>query len=139
MIHDLAWNSKGSELITASGDKTARVWFVAVKDWTNEDVATQLDKTRMRCSPNINMQHGCFVYCARFHPTATAPRLAVTGGYDHHVRIWEMNKGTVLHTLKGHSARINCIEWAVNGMHFFSGDASGEVREWAAPEWSMEG
>jgi WD40 repeat protein len=57
VIYDIHWGDE-REFVTASSDETAKVWNRSSTDG----------------KPILVLEHGYFVYCARFHPTAKNPR-----------------------------------------------------------------
>jgi RNA polymerase sigma factor (sigma-70 family) len=76
------------------------------------------------------------VYTTAVGLTANGKFLA-TGGSDNTVRVWDVGSGKELHTLKGHTAAINCLTFFPDGKTLASatGDwvkesAPGEVKLW---------
>jgi WD40 repeat protein len=77
--------------------------------------------------------------------TAPIERIAVsargdviTAGADRTVRLWQIARGTstVGHA---HAEVIGALAFAPDGVHFASGDDSGQVLLWSLPELSTEG
>ena len=75
-----------------------------------------------------------YVYCAQFHPTAKAPHLIATGGYDAYVRLWRADNGRCLGKLdrgrKHHKSHINCAVFTKDGNRLITGDGVGRINVW---------
>ncbi|MFC5750854.1 protein kinase domain-containing protein [Actinomadura rugatobispora] len=57
--------------------------------------------------------------------------LAVTGGQDDTVRVWDLGTGTCLHTLTGHRQAVVSVALSADGRRVLSGDRRGAVRLWS--------
>jgi len=114
IVYDLDWSHDGKELVSCSSDQTVKVW----------DVRTY----KPECL--LSLQHTSFVYAAKFHPTQRNPRLIFTGSYDGVIRIFEREKGRLVHTLREHAANINSLIFSPNGRRFFTADSAGIINIW---------
>ena len=59
-----------------------------------------------------------------------AGRIAVSGGDDAKLRMWELSTGRCLRTLEGHTDTINSVAVSLEGRHAVSGSADNTVRYW---------
>ncbi|MDD3337082.1 MAG: tetratricopeptide repeat protein, partial [Eubacteriales bacterium] len=55
--------------------------------------------------------------------------LAVSGGVDNLLKLWDLESGTLINSLKGHNTEITAICLLSNGFAF-SGDADGNILMW---------
>eukprot|EP00736_Rhodelphis_marinus_P010688 Rmarinus@m.24441 len=120
LIYDLQFSPDNGELVSCSGDGTAKIWQIQPAPETVGGVE------------KVTLFHPCFVYTARFHPTADNPRQLATGGFDHVIRIWDCVTGTMLRELLGHTSTINTLAFEKDGSKLYSGDGHGEIRVWTA-------
>ena len=128
-IYELDWFDART-LLSASGDGTARVWYLGNCGGKRKREA---------------LEHPSFVYCARFHPNTAD--VIVTGSYDQVIRIWKKNlddeeeefddeepaavkKYGVVQELVAHSGFITALEFDIDGHNLYSGDKNGIIKIW---------
>ncbi|KAM9355123.1 jouberin-like [Pholidichthys leucotaenia] len=116
IVYDLCWSRDDRSLLSASSDGTVREWNVETLTGTAQKV----------------LPHPCFVYCARYHPTAQ--NLVVTGGYDGLIRVWRVDvddvNGHLLQEFEGHGSFINTVCFDSEGWRMFSADNTGLIIVW---------
>ena len=94
-VYHAAYSPDGKRIVTASMDKTARVW----------DSASGM-------LLHILKGHGEGVYQASFSPDGAR---IVTASFDNTARVWDSASGTVLHTLEGHALWVNYAAFSPDG------------------------
>ncbi|HEU5101727.1 MAG TPA: protein kinase [Roseiflexaceae bacterium] len=57
-------------------------------------------------------------------------RLALTGGEDGTLRVWDIGSGAQLRELKGHIGSVWSVAWSPDGKQALSGAADGTLRVW---------
>lgn len=110
LITGLAFSPKGNTLISAGGDKTARIW----------DIDTQ--KTL-----HVLKGHQALILAVAFSPDGD---LVCTGSNDATVKLWKTKTGTLIHTLTGHVQSVICVAFTPDGSYLLSGGKDGTLRLW---------
>lgn len=109
-INDLAWNTSGDYIATASDDQTARLW----------DVETSI--------PLVEFQgHSNFVFSIKFNPQSN---LIATGSFDETVKVWDIRCGECVSTLPAHSDPVTSVDFNCDGTCIASGSYDGLIRIW---------
>ncbi len=107
-----AFSPDGFRVVTASADKTARVWDAA----TGAVLATLSG-------------HGDWVNSAAFSPDGSR---VVTASFDNTARVWDAATGAVLATLSGHRDRVVSAVFSRDGTHIVTASADDTARVWDA-------
>jgi len=107
-----AFSPDGTRIVTASADKTARIWDAA----TGKEIA-------------VLRGHEKGVTSAIFSPDGT--RL-VTASDDKTARIWDAVTGQQVAVLRGHEASVRSAAFSPDGGHILTWSSDTTVRIWAA-------
>jgi WD40 repeat protein len=151
-INGVDFSSSGKQLVTASDDKTARVWDTATgvqrlvlsghTGWVwqgsfspdgnsivtaSRDMTARIWDARSGASRRTLSGHLASVLDARY---LTSGNEIATASADKTVRIWNAETGEVVRTFEGHSARVNGLAVSVDGRLIASVDGAGGVRVW---------
>lgn len=115
----VAWvdmSPDGTRVVTASTDKTARMWSAAGN-----------------VEPIILSGHQDAVACCAFSPDG---RSVVTCSWDKTARIWAVDGKTLPRILTGHRDKVWHAAWNADGSHIATASADGTARVWriASPE-----
>jgi TPR repeat protein len=110
-IASAVYSPDQTRIITASFDKTARIW----------DAATG---AQMQV-----LAHDSFVLWAEFSPDQ---RRIVTAASDNTVRVWDAATGTELAVLAGHADSVRHAMFSPDGKHIVSASIDKTVRLWGA-------
>lgn len=78
----------------------------------------------------ITTGHGITVWDVAF--TSDGRRMATAGYADGLVKIWDVATGEEMHTLRGHSGHVTCVEFRADDGALYSADSRGEIRIWEA-------
>ncbi len=109
-VYSVAFSPDGRRLVSASNDRTVRVWDV--------DTGT--------CEAVLK-GHTDEVFTAAFHPDGT--RLA-SAGRDRAVWLWDLATGQEVTRLQGHSNYVFSLAFSPDGKSLVSGSGDGTVRLW---------
>ena len=67
-----------------------------------------------------------------FSPDASR---AITGSRDDTAKLWELQGGKELMTLKGHSQEVTTVAFSTDGKNALTGGADGTIVVWPAVDW----
>jgi WD40 repeat protein len=113
-VSDLAFDSRGRLLATASDNSTARVWRVS----DGEPLATMSG-------------HADPVTSVSFSDDG---KLLVTGSNDGTARLWDVRTGRAVAELRGHSGAIAHAEFSPDGQSVATASRDGVARIWSGSE-----
>lgn len=82
-----------------------------------------------RCAATIP-GHGMPILCCQFSPRNSSRM--VTGSGDNTARIYDVDTGTPVHTLKGHTSWVLAVAWSPDGERIATGSMDNSVRLWDA-------
>ena len=147
IIYDLDWTMDGGELVSVSGDRTARLWTIATSKDNHDDDDDDDDEEILALVKRNHqlLQHPSFVYCVAFHPKC--PTLLATGCFDKVIRTWKrvskeeqlLSRSDELvaeeghyicQELVGHDGHISSLLFDSDGQMLYSGDQKGKIKLW---------
>lgn len=111
-LYAVNFSPDGKHLVTASGDRTARIWGI----------------------PSGKLQitlhgHSAHVFGAAFSPNS---RRVVTASGDGTARIWRVSGGSQIQELRGHSKEVLTAVFSPDGNLVATGGDDGTVKIWQA-------
>lgn len=109
-IYNAALNPEGTRMVTASVDKTARIW----------DLKGGLP-------PVILTGHDRMVTCATFSPDG---KFIATASEDKTARFWDANTGQTIKEFKGHANIINSVAFSPDGRRLLTASGDKTARIW---------
>jgi WD40 repeat protein len=108
-IKSARFSNDGERLVTASNDRTARVWSV-----------------QQRKEPvDLAGGHRANLYFASFSPDA---RLVATSSADNTVRVWDAQSGKELVALEWHREGVNEVHFSADGKSLLTASDDGSVK-----------
>jgi WD40 repeat protein len=111
-VYSAAYSADGRRIVTASDDKTARVW----------DAVTGAQLVLLS-------GHAARVQDAQFLPDG---RRIVTASWDKTARIWDAATGVQILVLKGHGDAVETAEFSPDGRNVVTASRDGTARIWNA-------
>jgi WD40 repeat protein len=149
-----AFSPDGSRIVTASADKTARVWdaatgkalavlrghddLVSSAEFSPDGkyiVTASRDQTARLWDAADGTEiatmrgHKGHVRRARFSPSGDT---IVTASNDHTAILWETPTGEMINVLRGHSDRVRAVAFSPDSRHIVTGSLDLTVRLWDA-------
>jgi WD40 repeat protein len=109
-IHDMAMTPDGKRAISASDDKTLRLW-----DLENGQCLRTLEG------------HLASVYSVAITPDG---KRALSGSWDYTLRLWDLESGQSIHTLEGHSDYAFPVAVTPDGKRALSSSYDRTLRLW---------
>ncbi|KAG0349000.1 cross-pathway control WD-repeat protein cpc2 [Podila humilis] len=167
-VEDVVISSDGQFALSASWDKTLRLWDLNSGNTTrrfvghtndvlsvsfsadnrqivsgSRDKTIKLWNTLGECKFNITEDaHTEWVSCVRFSPNPANP-VIVSGGWDKVVKVWELTKCKLRSNHLGHTGYINTVTVSPDGSLCASGGRDGITMLWDLNEgkhlYSLEG
>lgn len=110
-VYDLAFSSDGSQIASASFNKTIRIWEVS----SGVSLLAPLEG------------HTVFIFAVAF---SVDDRQVVSGSVDTTVRIWDTISGKALRVLSGHVGWVFAVVFSPDGHRVASGSADHTIRVW---------
>jgi energy-coupling factor transporter ATP-binding protein EcfA2 len=111
-VHSAAFNRDGSRIVTASNDKTARIW----------DAATATEIAVLR-------GHDGDVFSAAFSPDGSR---IVTTSLDKTARVWDAATATEIAVLRGHDGAVTSAAFSPDGSRIVTASLDKTARIWDA-------
>lgn len=98
----------------------------------SERMTVERNWRRGRCSVKTFKGHTDGVMCLQFSETLSHPSFPVliTGSYDRTVRVWNLETGTELHCLKGHTRAVRALQFDEVKLITGSMDCTIKVWDW---------
>ncbi len=153
-VDSVAFSPDGKKIVTASDDKTARIWDVSTgqclhtleghTNWvwsaafspdgkkivtaSEDNTAKIWDASTGQCL-HILEDHTCGVRSAAFSPDG---KKIVTASEDNTVRIWDAITGEYLHALEGHTQRVLSAAFSPNGKKIVTASYDKTAKIWDA-------
>ena len=109
-VYSIAFSPDGTRLVTASADRTARIW--------NRHTQTEL----------ASLPHPQRVFCAAFSPDGS--RVATACG-DRLVRIFGADSGREIERNSGHEGQVNWLAFSADGASLVSASSDATARIWS--------
>jgi predicted nucleotide-binding protein len=153
-VNGVAITPDGRWAVSASGDKTLRVWdlesesgqsvrtlkghtgsvsLVAITPDSGRAVSASRDNTLrvwdLQSSQSVSMLKGHSHWVTGVAIT-TDGRWAVSASLDKTLRVWDLQSGRSLRTLKGHTDFVNAVAVTPDGRHMISASEDKTLRVW---------
>ncbi len=153
-LHGAAFSADGTRVVTASADKTAKVWDahsgqeLFTLHGHQDEVASAafsgdgtrlLTASRDRTAKIWDAQtgrelrslvgHQKEIWCAEFSPDG---RKVLTASSDRTARIWDAHSGQMLLTLEGHQKLVRCAAFSADGTRVVTTSRDQTAKIWDA-------
>ncbi|CAL1268231.1 unnamed protein product [Larinioides sclopetarius] len=104
-ISDIAWSSDSHYIVSASDDKTLKLW----------DVRTE------RCTRTYK-GHKKYVFCTAFNPKSN---LILSGSDDETAKLWDVRAGKCIKTLACHGDRVTAVGFDISSHYLMTSSLDG--------------
>ncbi|GAB9462547.1 Wd domain-containing protein [Globisporangium polare] len=139
-VNDASWSHDGFYLVSASDDKTARIWDVeysktlstlgrtssSMSAFNAHGIAVDAGES-LHASGESNEGHSSFVFSAQFNPQGS---LIVTSSFDETVRFWDVRTGRSVAVLSAHHEPIVSARFNHDGTLLITASYDGLARIW---------
>lgn len=109
-VYCCAFSTKGDQFVTASRDRSVRLWNVRTGSCTV-----------------MKGGHNGFVLSCDFSPKGNR---VVSASDDRTIKVWNTNSCSKVATLKGHEDKVYCVQYSPDGKHICSASVDHTVRVW---------
>ena len=109
-VFSVAWNPDSRYALSASWDKTLRLW----------------DVSSGKCLRTLE-GHVSGVNSVSWSPDG---RYSLSGSEDKTLRLWEVSRGKCLRTFEGHTSGVESVSWSPDGRFALSGSDDKTLRLW---------
>ncbi len=116
-VFDAAFSPDGKRVVTASQDKTAKIW-----DVTTGDLLADLKGNKQ------------FVMAVEYSPDG---KMIVTAGFDGTAKIWDANSALLLHSLVGHRDTVNIAHFSSDGKKIVTCSRDSTAKIWDVATGSL--
>lgn len=159
IVEDIDISSDGQYALSASWDRTLRLWHLETGEATKQFRGHSNDVLSVAFSPdnrqivsgsrdrtvrlwntigvckwtsqeNNHTSHKDWVTCVRFSPNNEVEPVVVSAGWDKRVKVLQIGSQTLKWNLKGHATHINTVTVSPDGSLCASGDKSGQAMLW---------
>jgi len=124
-VDGLAFSPNGSRLISGSADSTAILWDTGSLSGAGTGIRAGARVAEPKLLHRLE-GHKDDIHAVGFSPDGSR---AVTGSYDHDLRLWRVADGKEIAHMTGHGDKVYSLAVAPDGI-IASGDWSGEIRLW---------
>jgi len=113
-VLSVAFSADNRQIVSGSRDKSIKLW-----------------NTLGECKYTMDQEnaHTEWVSCVRFSPNTQNP-LVVSAGWDHYVKVWNLNNCKLKTNLIGHTGYINTVTVSPDGSLCASGGKDGIAMLW---------
>ncbi|OMJ18011.1 Transcriptional repressor tup12 [Smittium culicis] len=108
--------SHDGEMLATGCNHTTQIWDVE----TGQIISVLIDKS-------VTKTEDLYIRAVCFSPD---DKYLVTGAEDNNIRVWDVQKKTIKHILKGHEQDIYSLDFSPDGKTILSGSGDKTVRLW---------
>jgi len=125
-VNAIKWCPRGQLLASCSDDSTAKIWSMS----------------RDRCVHDLRA-HTKAIYTIKWSPTGPGtenpnrPLVLASASFDALIKIWDVEYGKALHTLKKHSDSVYSVAFSPNGEWLASGSDDHCLHIWNVKDGSL--
>jgi transducin (beta)-like 1 len=125
-VNAIKWDPTGSLLASCSDDSTAKIWSMKQDTYVHD-----------------LKEHSKEIYTIRWSPTGTGTNnpnqqlVLASASFDSTIKLWDVESGGVLHSLKGHRDSVYSVAFSPNGEYLASGSLDRCLHIWSVKQGKL--
>lgn len=133
-INSSAISPDGNYITTVTNDRIARIWNIRTGKLTRSlrGFLNNVEDDGLGLDPESYWQYNISRYIGFRDNIKISPdeKYIVKGHYGNVAQLWDLTKGRVIRTFKGHDKAVICYEFSKDGKYLFTGSGDRTAKMW---------
>jgi WD40 repeat protein len=131
-VYSVSFSPDGETLATGSADTMIKLWNVLqsgkfISNFIDPNAKKSTTKSASQSIPSTSSDRKNEVYSVSFSPDG---KTLATGSSDQTIKLWDVQKGKVLHTLEGHEGKVMSVSFSSDSKILATGSFDKKIKLW---------